>query len=111
MNFLQSAALRVRGTSGWVDIVVSCPRTNSADPDSKDENGWNPLLIAAWKGHGAVVTLLLATNGVDPDSKDSGSCTPLWWATEKEHKVIVKKLLEKGGRKQAFGSCGLQRRA
>ena len=65
-------------------------------PDSKDTDGWTPLLWAALKGHEAIVKLLLDTRKVDVDSKDAYERTPLWWASKLGHEAIVRLLLDTG---------------
>jgi ankyrin repeat protein len=40
-----------------------------AELESKDKDGWTPLLHAAEKGHEAVVKLLLDTGKVDVNAK------------------------------------------
>lgn len=47
-----------------------------ADPNSKDNNGYIPLVWAVVKGHKAVVKLLLE-KGIDPNSKDKFARTLL----------------------------------
>ena len=52
-----------------------------------------PLLLAAAKGHEAVVKLLLGMGKVDANVKDNDGRPPLWWAVVAEHDAIVKLLL------------------
>lgn len=64
--------------------------------------GWGPgkttdLIVAAFLGHTALVTLLLA-QGADIDAKDVTyhGRTPIIWASSNGHEAVVKLLLDKG---------------
>ncbi|RFU30044.1 hypothetical protein B7463_g6282, partial [Scytalidium lignicola] len=57
----------------------------------------SPLLLAAKKGHKAIVQLLLE-KGIALEAKDERDRTPLSWAASNGHKEIVQLLLEKGER-------------
>jgi ankyrin repeat protein len=56
-----------------------------------------PLSWAAYKGHEAIVNLLLSTESVHPTSDDSSRYL-VSWAAEGGHVGVVKILLEKGAR-------------
>ena len=59
----------------------------------RDVCGRTPLLLAAQKGHEAVVKLLLETSKVNVNSKDDmDGRTPLSWAARNGHEVVVKLL-------------------
>ena len=69
---------------------------NGYNPDLQDSYGRTALLLAAERGHDAVVKLLLKTGKVDVESKDEYGRTPLSWAAEEGHEAVVKLLLETG---------------
>jgi ankyrin repeat protein len=77
------------------EAVVATLAKRLVDPDSKDKYGQSPLLLAAGKGYGAVVKLLLTQKVVDPASEDKFGRTPLSWAAWRGNPNIVKLLLEK----------------
>jgi ankyrin repeat protein len=52
--------------------------------------------LAAWKGHAAVVELLLQSSRVDVQPKDSNGITPLLLAAKWGHELVVGLLLEIG---------------
>ena len=54
-------------------------------------------MLAAEKGHEAVVKLLLVKNGVDLSIKDEDSQTPLSRAVENGLKTVIQLLLAKDG--------------
>ena len=62
---------------------------------SLDEQPLLQLFTAAFKGHLAVVELLLA-NGVNPNIARDNGTTPLWCATQNGHQAVVELLLAKG---------------
>jgi len=66
-----------------------------ADVNAKDDNGWNPLHLAAENGRKQVAELLIA-NGADVNAKDNNGWTPLFYAAAKTgsgHKEIVELLI------------------
>ncbi|KAH6712997.1 hypothetical protein BKA61DRAFT_633142 [Leptodontidium sp. MPI-SDFR-AT-0119] len=79
------------------EVVLAFYLQNSIDVNSKDKDGWTPLIWAAQNGHEAVVKLLLATEGVDINSKDKDGRTPLIWAARNGHEAVVKLLLATEG--------------
>lgn len=62
--------------------------------DSKEKDGWTPLLWAAKKGH-ATVAMLLLNAGAGADLKDKDGRTPLSWAAGNGHKAVVRQLLNR----------------
>ncbi|NRA09896.1 MAG: ankyrin repeat domain-containing protein [Myxococcales bacterium] len=86
-------------------------RTKSADPDKRAESGWfegaadelsarayrgwPPLSVAAWRGHDAVVTRVLA-GGADPNELDPEGVAPLARAASSGQFDIVRALLAAG---------------
>jgi ankyrin repeat protein len=75
--------------------IVNMLLNESADLESKDENGRTPLSWAAEKGSEAVVNMLL-NKGADLESKDKNGQTPLLWASQYRNKAVVDILLDKG---------------
>ena len=67
-----------------------------ADPNTKNNSNWTPLMFAANKGHSEVVNLLL-DKGADPNARDNQGWTVVIWAASKGHTKIVNQLIEKGG--------------
>ena len=68
-----------REVPAWVVRPVgSTVLEKGADVASKDDFGLTPLLLAAWKGHEAVVKLLLE-KGADVEDNFTNGRTPLWW--------------------------------
>jgi len=63
-----------------------------ADIESKNKDGWTPLLRAVEKGHKAIVQLLLE-KGADIESKDWNGSTPLVWAAGQGYNTAVAQLL------------------
>ena len=52
-----------------------------------------PLLLAAERGHEAVVQLLLAHAAVDPNQARQDGVTPLYMAAQNGHEAVVRLLL------------------
>ena len=67
-----------------------------ADPNTKNNSNWTPLMFAANKGHSEVVRLLLDKKA-DPNAKDNQGWTVVIWAASKGHTEIVDQLIKKGG--------------
>ncbi|KAH8898153.1 hypothetical protein GQ53DRAFT_881160, partial [Thozetella sp. PMI_491] len=85
----------------WLGILQTILQKGQLDTipiDSRDNNnnGRTPLLYAAWRGHKAIVKLLLDTGKVDIKSKDDNGQTPLSNAAYGEHEAVIKLLLDTG---------------
>lgn len=72
--------------------------TGKTDLDARDNDGQTPLMLAARKGHGAVVKLLLAMGKANVNAKNKDSWTPLSWATEEGSKDMAELLLKAGAK-------------
>ena len=66
-----------------------------ADINIPTREGWTALHFAAFKGHDAVLQVLLR-KGADIATKGKGQCTPLELAAENGHLSIVKHLIAAG---------------
>jgi ankyrin repeat domain-containing protein 50 len=64
--------------------------TGNVEVDLKDKYDQTPLLLAAERGHGAMVKLLLEMGKIDINSKDDSSYTPLTLAAARGHEAVVK---------------------
>jgi ankyrin repeat protein len=71
-----------------------------------DDRGHTPLSLAAYRGHKAVVELLLRTKKVEVDSKDGEHRTPLLRAAHEGHDEVVKLLLKEGANMEAADVYG-----
>lgn len=75
----------------------------------KDDDGWTPLLYAAYFGQTGTVAWLL-DNGADVNQPDNNGGTPLMFAAQNDHDEIVELLLKKGAHVNAqdrFGNTAL----
>ena len=66
-----------------------------ADINISTREGWTALHLAAFKGHDAVLQVLMH-KGADIAAKGKGQCTPLELAAENGHLSIVKHLIAAG---------------
>eukprot|EP01051_Picozoa_sp_SAG22_P003647 SAG22_NODE_180_length_16069_cov_5.323231_14_plen_360_part_00 len=91
------SALVVAAGGGHTDCVEALlsagADANEACRTAGSFEGMTPLYIAAERGHGAIVRLLL-DHGPAVDAAKSGGYTPLFVAAEKGHEVVVKILLD-----------------
>ena len=57
----------------------------------KDDNGWEPLHEAAFRGHLEALHLLLHEYNVDVNTRTQNGATALWWARKlpKDHPVVT----------------------
>lgn len=85
-GFLQAAELGNRAAVGlFLDAGVH--------PEIRNEQGWTPLMLAAFNGHEESVALLLKHHA-DVFVGDSGGNTALHWAAFAGHVGCAQKLLE-----------------
>merc|ERR1711916_232347 len=64
-----------------------------------DQNGWTPLIFAAYYGHAEIVQELVDMHQyVNVDSKTKGDLTALMWATSRGHVEVINILKEKGAK-------------
>ena len=75
-------------------------RTNAmlqagADPDTRDMNGWTPLMHAADRGHASLIRTLLDARA-DPDLRAADGTTALFTAVTRAHEKIAEILVNAG---------------
>ena len=87
-------ALRVAAERGAVEAVRFLA-DEGVSRDDADEDGWTPLLNAAWYGHLAVIQCLLE-QGAGKDKATNNGATPLSLAAQNGHLIVVQCLLEQG---------------
>lgn len=80
---------------GHVGVVRLLLKTGRVDVNSRNVNMETALLLAAKRGHEAILKLLLEEE-VEVNSKDSFGRTPLAWAGIRGHVSIAKLLLRTG---------------
>jgi ankyrin repeat protein len=98
---------------GHEAVVKLLLEEGDVNPESKTNDGWTPLSLAASRGHD-IIAKLLVENGANLESKGQYGWTPLLRATHNEHQAIVKLLVEKGANlesKNDYGWTPLQRAA
>ncbi|MDE0058152.1 MAG: SUMF1/EgtB/PvdO family nonheme iron enzyme [Defluviicoccus sp.] len=66
-----------------------------ADPDTRDMNGWTPLMHAADRGHAPLVRTLLDARA-DPDLRAADGTTALFTAVTRAHEKIAEILVNAG---------------
>ena len=71
---------------GGLDKVVKMLLEKGEDPNIRDENGWSPLIYAAYAGHFFTVKALL-DSGADR-CEEKNCCEAIFWAHEKGHSGI-----------------------
>ena len=84
-GFLKAAEL---GNRALVGLFLE----GKVDIESRNEQGWTALMLAAFNGHDAIETLLIQ-QGADVFSSDSGGNTALHWAAFSGHVECAKQLL------------------
>src|SRR5256886_8323206 len=82
--FFSSRRRHTRFDCDWSSDVCS----SDLDVNAKDNMGKTTLHYAAWKGHDAVVRLLL-----EHKAKDNNGWTALHWAAENGQEAVVRLLL------------------
>lgn len=75
------------------------------DIESKDANGWTPLIVASWKGQVDVVEFLL-NEGADVEGKSDDGTTALIEAAYWGHPSVVQVLLDAGANVNRKGQLG-----
>ncbi|GAM38563.1 ankyrin repeat-containing protein [Talaromyces pinophilus] len=89
-------ALAWASLHGHETVVRLLVGTKGIDLNVGDFTDRTPLHLAAWKGHAAVVALLLKSR-VDVQPKDDGGLTPLSMALRWGHGLVVELLLQETG--------------
>lgn len=82
---------------GHETVVSLLVGTKGIDLNVGDFTDRTPLHLAAWKGHAAVVAMLLKSR-VNVQPKDDGGLTPLLMAVKWGHELVVELLLQEIGR-------------
>lgn len=84
---------------------------NGADPNTKDEDGWTPLMTAASAGYAQICDILLQ-NGAKSDEETKEQRCAFFYAVSKCHIQVVDLLLQNEvccWKKDKFGSTPLHR--
>ena len=66
------------------------------DPNSKDGDGWSPLMWAAMSGQEGVVELLLGHSDINLEARSQGGTTALLLAAAHGYPQVVQQLLARG---------------
>ena len=66
---------------------------SGASPDTRDENGWTPLIHASAAGHDEIVQYLLQ-NGAAPNARTSNGMTAATLAAANGHASIARMLFD-----------------
>ncbi|KAK7424276.1 hypothetical protein QQX98_000544 [Neonectria punicea] len=81
------------GHTDFVRLLIG----RGVNVDSREEDGWTPLIMAAQEGHLEIVKNLLDSSAnVNAEEKDRA--TALWVASQQGHIDVVKKLREAGAK-------------
>ncbi|RSL81667.1 hypothetical protein CEP52_017150 [Fusarium oligoseptatum] len=87
------SALSYAAMCGAADVIQRLLSTPNIDVDSRDEDGWTPLMFAVARGHEEASTLLLDAKA-DVSLKDEEGRTALYHAASKGHFETIKILLK-----------------
>ena len=68
-----------------------------ADVEYRDENGWTPLNVAAYRGHADMVRYLTEEAGADVDGEDNVGWTPTFVAALNGRLEVARILVEERG--------------
>ena len=77
------------------------------DPNSKDGDGWSPLMWAAMSGREEVVELLLGHSDINLEARSQGGTTALFVAAAHGHPSVVQQLLAGGADPEARNVRGV----
>ncbi|EAX99582.1 ankyrin repaeat protein, putative [Trichomonas vaginalis G3] len=80
---------------GDLRTIVGAISNNKDFLNETDENGMNPLMLSAWKGHLDCVRFLL-NEGCEIDKKTNIGSTALMLASEGGHVNVINLLIERG---------------
>ena len=86
-GFVQSAE---KGDHKAVLLFLS----SGVDIDTRNEQGWTPLMVSTFNGK-EEVAILLIRSGADINAKDTAGYGPLHWAAFNGYSNVVKLLIEK----------------
>ncbi|KAK0612226.1 ankyrin repeat-containing domain protein [Immersiella caudata] len=92
-------------SGGWMHIASHMGYTGlcdlfldyGADVDAPDDDGYTPLLLAAWQGKEPVVNLFL-DKGASVHTECNDGQTAMYKASGQRHEAVVGRLLEYGAR-------------
>ena len=98
-GFTQSAE---KGDHKAVLLFLNC----GVDINTRDEQGWTPLMISTFNGR-EEVAILLIRHGADVNAKDAAGYGPLHWAAFNGYSEVVKLLVEKRAFVNAVSKHGL----
>lgn len=97
-KFLSACA---KNRCGEVETLLQLPLS----PDVTDEEGWSPLLTAAWAGHWQCISLLQEARA-NTDQEDAFGFTALHFAAQKGHLKVSRLLLQAGTDKDRVADDG-----
>ena len=94
MNKRRLLMARIRSNNESQEVVVKqLLARDDVDPNSKDNSGQTPLLLAARKGNKSIVSLLLIRDNVNLNSKNKDGQIPLSLTASNGYKLVVSLLL------------------
>ncbi|KAL7091988.1 hypothetical protein ACP275_12G138100 [Erythranthe tilingii] len=96
VNELGETALFTAAEKGYIDVVEELlPYTTDEGIRTKNRSGFDPLHIAASRGHHDIVQILLKHDPELSKTVGQSNATPLISAATKGHLTVVKELLSK----------------